>query len=282
MKTEIEKDFKWGFLLDEQELRRILKTCKDHVAKLNLPNETVEHYIGVKLRDGSLIETKEIEDVFSLENEGSKSIEKLRIIFKEQKDDAPSWEISVTFQDGKRNSESWTSVYYKIVGESRDWVFLAAAEIEERLKKNKIISWPHISSREWLIASFMMATIVAMLFSMFFLSDLSPNYGSTLEKAYKNKEISNAIEAMIFVEKSKSEISIGTMITPVLIGASIPFCLYLIVLLILPRISLTYNFYWGEFKVVYDKRKNWLTIFWIAIVLGILASIIAGLILRYV
>lgn len=87
MKTEIMREFKWGFVLNEQELRRIVETCNDHVKKLDLPEEKVEHLISGKLKDGSIVESEDINDILALENDASKSIERLRILFKEAKED---------------------------------------------------------------------------------------------------------------------------------------------------------------------------------------------------
>lgn len=116
---------------------------------------------------------------------------------------------------------------------------------------------------------------------MIFVKDIFPKPGLELEQAYQSGKIKNAIEALIFLEKSREKFSLLNLIWPIIIGASIPFGAFLLISVVLPRISLSYNFYWGDHMAILDKRKSWVKIFWTVIVLGIVASLIGGLILRY-
>jgi len=117
MKTEISKSYTWGYVLSEQDLRRISQTCQEHLSKLQTDSQSVK--ISAKLRDGALIESNDINDITSLENDGSKAVQRVTLIFGDQKE-TPDQFIEVQFQDGWKNPNSWTSINYKIIGPSRD------------------------------------------------------------------------------------------------------------------------------------------------------------------
>jgi hypothetical protein len=134
MKTEVSKGFNWGFLLSEQDLRRIIQTCQEHFSKLEVT--APRQLVSAKLRDGSLIDGEDVNSILSLENDGSKSIQRLKIVFDDGQETSDQ-HIEVQFQDGLKNSEGWTSIDYTVAGPSRDWAFLAASEIEERVRKPK-------------------------------------------------------------------------------------------------------------------------------------------------
>src|SRR5687768_17234870 len=126
MKTEVVKHYQWGFILSEQEVRRIAQTCNDHILK-NVADPRV--IIGAALRDGSLIESDNVDDILSLENAGSKRITRLVLTYDDGKE-INDWSIDLIFQDAKVSARSWNSIITQVTGESRDWAFLAAADLE--------------------------------------------------------------------------------------------------------------------------------------------------------
>jgi hypothetical protein len=134
VKTEVSKSFKWGFLLSEQEIRRIIQACQDHISKLDL--DCTHHLISARLHDGSIVESTDISELLSLENNGSKAVRQLKVVFDDGKEKSDR-RIEVQYQDGLANPDGWTSVNYRIAGPSRDWAFLAASEIEERVRRTK-------------------------------------------------------------------------------------------------------------------------------------------------
>jgi len=113
MKTDITKRFTWGFLLSEQEFRRLVQSCSDAYQKTGqAPKRTL---VTARLRDGALVESERIDDVLSLENNGSKHIELVKFQM-----DPHATMITVRFQDGQKNPGGWTSIDYSVIGESRD------------------------------------------------------------------------------------------------------------------------------------------------------------------
>lgn len=84
MKTEVVKTYKHGFLLSEIELRRLIQTCNDHLEKIVKPKEFFAKF-STTLKDGSILETENIEDIFQLENTGNKCIKGIKLVFTEKK-----------------------------------------------------------------------------------------------------------------------------------------------------------------------------------------------------
>jgi hypothetical protein len=104
---------------------------------------------------------------------------------------------------------------------------------------------------------------------------------AVLESAYKNGEVKDPIEALILLEKARNAEHIGAkFIGYIILCFLLPFVLSWLASLLLPRLYPSYNFYWGDYMSVYDKRKNSMEIFWTVIVLGVLVSLVAGLLLR--
>ena len=276
MRTEVSKAFEWGFLLTEQELRRIFTACREHAEKLG---DKPDPDIAVKLKDGSLVEVKDLDQVLSLENAGSKAIKRLSMAFKDGAD-PNQWEVKVEFLDGYSNTENWNSVRFQVVGASRDLVFLAAAELEERLKKTRIVSWPYLASRRWFGSLIPMLVILVLM--PLFLNNLGTETDalSQLEEAYQGGSVENATEALIFFERAKQE---GRGFRFSLMFGSIMALPFVIVFgggYVLSWLFPAYNFYLGDYVAYYDKRRSISRIVWGVFVLGVVASLIAGLMLR--
>jgi hypothetical protein len=79
MQTEIKRRHKWGFILTEQDLRRIIQTCREHGEKLC--TGSVQQKFSAKLRDGAVTESANIDDIVGLENIGKRRIEKLHLVW---------------------------------------------------------------------------------------------------------------------------------------------------------------------------------------------------------
>lgn len=277
MKTEISKQFKWGFILGEQELRRIIKTCIDNAEKIEPGTYSPE--IEVHLSDGSIIETQEIEDVLALENSGNRTIDSinLRIDSLETK----NWSILVRFQNGRKNKKSWVSSEYEIFAESRDWVFICSSDIEDRIKRCRTMSFDYITSQRWFL---IVPLFLGVLLTTFTNQYIGPakDVADKLQNAYDVGVIKNSIEAIIFVEKTKNTYSFLHDTLPFCIAFISPMIVFAIVGLILPKFYPSYNFYWGDYIPFFDKKRSVVKLIWTVVILGVLASLIAGLILRYI
>ncbi len=279
MKTEVPKAYKSGFTLSEVELRRIAQTCQEHMLKLFAP-QNIRTTFTATLVDGSIIETSVIDDILALENSGSRQVKKITLEYTDEKEPA-EYKIYLIFQNADKVSDSWDSIKLNVTGQTRDWAFLAAADIDERLKKVKQVSSSFIvNNRNFLYVPMIISLVIMMLV-------IPPNFDSSaaidkLEKAYQSGIIKDPIEAMIFLERAKVEPSARlSLIFPMILTFSIPAILMLGLGKIFSVIAPAYNFYWGDYVSYYDKRRSAQNVFWTVIVLGIIVSIISAYIMRF-
>ena len=138
MRTEIDHQYNWGFVLSEQDVRRIAQSGEEHAAKVGA---SAAIRFAAKLKDGSLIESESLDDILSLENGGQKAVNRLTLQW-DDGDERPKSSITVQFEDGQANPKSWDSISISVIGESRDAVFVAAADLEDRVKKTRARAWP--------------------------------------------------------------------------------------------------------------------------------------------
>ncbi len=278
MKTEISKQFHWGFILREAEIRRIMQACDDNAKKIS--SDDYVQKITIHLKDGSIIETQDLDEILGLENIGSKSVEKLSIEMEQIEKENNEWNILVSFQNGYYNKKNWTSVEYEISGEQRDWVFITSSEIEERIKRCRIISLDYIAAHRWFM---IIPLFLGVLVSISVSNHIGPekDIADSLQSAYESGTVKNAIEALIHIERIKNARSFVDTTLPFCIAFVTPLFIFYLLASILPKIYPSYNFYWGDYIPYFDKRKNAIRIIWIVIILGILVSIVAGIILRY-
>jgi len=71
MTTEARKSFSHGFVLTEPELRRIVDVATQQFDKATSPAKTLTR-IKIRFKNGTITEADSLDDLFSLENVGSK------------------------------------------------------------------------------------------------------------------------------------------------------------------------------------------------------------------
>jgi hypothetical protein len=278
MRTEINHEYKWGFLLSEQELRRIAQSCQEHATKIGAGASTT---YSAKLKDGSLIESSTLDDILSLENGSTKAITYLTLLCTDGLEPAET-HLAVQFEDCMRNTKTWDSITVSVVGESRDAVFVAAADLDERVKKTRTRAWPYYVSQQWIMIIPMLIGIALMLTALdyFSMTGYAGYAVEELQKEYAAGRVNNPIEALIFFERLKASRPLSLVLMASLVPFAVPFLAFGLAALLIPKISLSYVFYWGDAIAQYDKRRNAYKIFWTIVVLGVVASLVAGLILR--
>lgn len=280
MKTEVPKTYKTGFTLSELELRRIAQTCQEHMLK-QVAQENIHTLITATLQDGTIIETSVVDDILALENAGSKQVKKVTLEYKDKKEDPANYKISLEFQNADRNPTSWVSIDLNVVGQIRDWAFLAAADIDERLKRVKQLSSSFIVNNRWFVIVPMVISISIMPFVLPS-SFSAPAAIDKLEKAYQSGVIKDPIEAMIFLERAKNDSTARWVyFLPTILSYGIPWLIFWGLGKIFSVVAPAYNFYWGDYVSYYDKRRTAQNIFWIVIVLGIVVSIVSAYIMRF-
>ena len=116
------KIYKGRFIIDEQELRRI-----EEVVKQCLIKDFIISYI-VKFKNGTELETDDLEEILKEENAEEEKIISLEIKGKKKE----GWDILINIDF---NSFGYKDVNIRVEGNSKDWVFLAYSKLEDRIKK---------------------------------------------------------------------------------------------------------------------------------------------------
>jgi hypothetical protein len=272
-KTEVPKTYEFGFVLSEQELRRIAKFCEDQITKRGTP--VVSSFV-VRLRDHSVVETDKVDEILSLENGGQKEIQRLDLTF--SADDNID-QISLNFSDAHINPKSWTSVSWTIKSNDRDWAFLTEAELDDRVKRVKFFSLPYIWSEWSQIINGVFVVLILIIFNYWIepLVVTSVQRADALQAAYQAGKVKGPIEAMIFLERLKSSDRSGyyylAYFVALILGP------YLISALLKWLAAVTYRAYvfnWGDRVLVHERDMSRLKFFWTAGVVAIVVSIVGS------
>jgi hypothetical protein len=272
MRTEIVKKFRWGFVLGEPELRRVLKRMIEAGAKEQNGVEPTYHARAV-LKDGTVIDTQNVDEVFQLENGGMRAIQKVELATAASPP-ASDWSIGVTFQDGNSNIKSWESVQMEISSASRDWAFVTAADLEDSIRRTKILAWDPLQTSR-------LATFITLIVGMLLITWISPYLGMSsttdvqLKERYEAGEFKDAIEALIFIESRKAE-SLKTVQWFMPLLFAIPFIVGWVFVRCMMFLRPSYNFYWGDYITKYDRQKKFGNAVWTLVVLGIVVSVAAN------
>lgn len=273
MHTEIKKSYRWGFALTEQDLRRTAQVALDSLNKIS-GNESADFSMRIKLKDGSVVNASAFEDLFALENSGAKLIHEVGLSWKLGEGDA-SHKVDIDFKNGAENEESWTSISYCVYGATRDWAFVTASEIDERVKRTKLISWQHLFASKWMTAVGMIVATFATLILMTYFTP-QEQYHVTLEKLYQSGELKDPIVALIKLEQLKSERNPSSAMYPMLATYAVLGLLFALLFWVMPKISPSYNFCWGDYLQVYERSRRLRSAFWTLVVVATLVSIAAN------
>jgi len=231
------------------------------------------------LLDGSIIETSVVDEILSLENAGSRQIKKISLEYKDKKDPADH-QIFVMFQNAEINPDSWVSINFSVVGNTRDWAFLAAADIDERIKRVIRLSPSFVvNNRQFIVVP--MAISIALMLFLLPPSPSSPFAADKLEEAYRSGLIKDPIQALILLERARGETGRLDYIAPMMLAFLVPWIILFGLGKLFSVIAPPYNFYWGDYIGYYNKRRSAQNIFWTVVVLGIIVSIISAYIMRF-
>lgn len=125
----VHEEFKKGFLLDEERVRKI----NDLITKRLIPGDKYEIKYKVFREDAFYYDTSSIDEILSEENIRGQKIEQLQIIVNEiiedDKDDNEKFQLVLEF-------DKETGVDLNVSGRSRDFVFLLSSDIKEYVKHN--------------------------------------------------------------------------------------------------------------------------------------------------
>lgn len=300
MYVESVKRYNQGFVLREQDLRRFVDLMNEQFKKIS--TEVVEYSYTIKYKNGAIAITPDLEIVLKQENEGSASIEHLEITGTQTNSGKES-SIKLDFRNPEGiEKEIIGAIKYSIRGQSRDWVFITTSLIEERIDKIKRrqinlspVTFRGRLTKELIKLLFSIALMISLLISLIDgakeITSVRGKVIGEIEAKWKSHSITDPIDIIIQIEKSKHSLESDLNVTTLLFITltSKPFIIAivsLILLVICYSIYLKnypeYNFYWGNYMDIFDKkektRKVLLGVILTTIILGIIVNLVSNFI----
>ncbi len=286
MQVESKKSFNHGFTLTEAELRRTVEAVIEQFKKLvNTP--VPEPSFKIKFRNGVIADTNSIDDVLNQENAGSSQIIRLKALFKNSSENE---DISVEFEfiNADLDEETtYTSARYSILGNSRDWVFVTSTILDERFAKVKRFAPNQLSGkganksvRQLLLPLLTVFIMISVMIPLILITEnkkQTENPGLLLEQAFKKGEITDPIEALIFIEKGKPSGKTQLKeLKPVffILGG---FASLIVLALFFLKFYPIYNFCWGDYTELFNRKESVRKFILTVIIVGIVVSFIGGI-----
>lgn len=279
MQVEAKKSFTHGFVINEAELRRIIDLLVEQHGKLPESRDISQKY-RIKYRNGAIAETASIDEILSQENVASAQVIRIQLSITSTAG-GDSILTSLDFVNADLDDyEGLVSIRFSISGNSRDWVFVTSSLLEERIERIKRICPNQLSlgkrtSPFRLVASMvlsMMLVIASLMFSLF----ARDKPAELLEAAYKSGKITNPIEALILIEKTKEQ-PLGNINN-----------IFFVLLAVLAFLGVTtwfffkyypvFNFCWGDYVEEYRRKESIRKFVMVVVVLGLVISILGGVI----
>jgi hypothetical protein len=183
----------------------------------------------------------------------------------------------------------YVAVRFLIRGQSRDWVFVTSTILEERITKIRRLTLNQFnfkgSARALWGLLIPLLVLLSLLVGMFWaLRDLNKVHpGTVLEEAWKSGKVKDPIEAMIMVEKlrdiafAQSDLnSTMALLKPPIIVAGIALLLVFIGYFLI-RYYPAYNFCWGDYLDVFQRKESRRKFILVVVVVGVLVSFVGGI-----
>lgn len=288
MLVESRKSFKCGFILTEPELRRFIDTITEQFCKIN-PNQKPKSVFTMKFKNGVIATTNSLDEVLTQENGGSGQIVKLEADFS-LGHAGNKTQVNFEFIDADFEEEGgYTSMRYFVRCASRDWIFVTSTLIEERMTKvkrwapNQLIGKSYSGSlfRIFFLSIIVLLLMLLMTFSIFREESRHP-ISLELEKAWEQGTLKDPIDAIIRVQKAQEEQlshSRQRMISEILwpLGFMGSVILLLILFLVLSRYYPVFNFCWGDYIDIFQRKESIRKFIIGVIIIGIIVSFIGGI-----
>jgi hypothetical protein len=282
MKTESRRVLDHGFVLTEQELRRLVDTAAQqmHRARADQVPETSFH---VKFKSGEVVEKLLLEDVLGLENAGSRQIVHLGMEMKGK----PGWEqfaIKIGFTNIRAEVGEYRPILYVVTGEDRDWVLVTASELDDRIAKCRCFNWSRAS---WSVRSGLVFPLFMALFMLLSLGGFlyttarRGQVADRIEAKWKDGTLRDPIEAIILTEKAREareaftwQRIVGWMVVIPLGGTSVVLLSGVFLYYLYPG----YVFCWGDYVKLYERRVAVRRYVVWGIIVTLCLSVVAGMI----
>ena len=106
---------------------------------------------------------------------------------------------------------------------------------------------------------------------------------TNLQDQHRKGLINDPIEVYLTVELKRNSKMLTELMLPALaLGFGIPFLVGFVATQLWTRMAPAYNFYWGDYKAVWDRKQNVLRTIWVVGILGLVISVLAAGVSRYV
>jgi hypothetical protein len=269
-----------GFILTEQELRRLIALSEEQLQKSS-PDEKPSTSYVIKYENGAIAETTSLDEVLQQENTGSSAVVKLRVKSEIGKGRRPT-RINVEFIDKDTGDENDSaSIKYHIYGKTRDWVFVTTSLIEERITKIKRFSFNQFLSKSSVrfFGSLIVPTVlmIALFIGLPSMAGRRQKAITEVESLWKQGQIKDPIDAMLRLQKTNPEYDVLSYFMPaiyILIFILILIGMYILCLRYYP----TYNFCWGDYLHEFNRKESKRKFVLIGVVLTLIISFVGSLI----
>lgn len=293
--VESAKNYIQGFILKEQDFRKIVSLTNEQFYKEGVNNVVWNFFVGFK--NGAVAKTNDINEVLTLENEGQKQITSLRIEANGTKVQESDYTVSIDF-NLLNNRYIKQPIQLIVKGLSRDWVFLTTAELDEKINKLKRTTWPPISLRAG--DSFILLFLpLSMLFFLIFPS--SPSVSSIDRYERQMEGVNNIVEKyntdstysqvglIIDLERNRlkeyipeqSFVFKNFSLSTVIIFFAL-FMLFMLSLAVGSWFQIPYAFYWGEYMETFDRRERIKNYVLSTVIVGGIISIVTNFIYEFI
>ncbi len=290
MRTEASKALKSGFELTEQELRRIYDALVQQMDRINAPQASdLVVTFEVKFRNGVIAEPATLDEILSLENIGSGKVEKLKI--RMEKDiEAAKTSILLEFINVDSETEIGSdAISYSITGNDRDWVFITSSQLEERLTRiRKFAPNQLLKKRQAFLFFQLLFWIPFMIVTIFsaFSSTESRKVQllekiSLVESKWKSGEIKDPAEVSIEIAKIQANFNSSPQLLDWESNKWFLFIMIGLVAILGAALFWVYyfpfyNFLWGDYIKVYERKKSMGRFILIGIIFSIVISVAAN------
>jgi hypothetical protein len=135
MKTELKKPLTHGFVLTEQELRRIYNTM---VQQMNINGKADSRsFFELKYKNGVRAEKASLDEIIASPNSGKWKVQGLKMaLYSKFQPRKTQIEIDFRVPPPPPTKEATTrpySIQYYVVGDEHDWVYLTGSYLDERV-----------------------------------------------------------------------------------------------------------------------------------------------------
>lgn len=260
MGAYVEHDFERGFIIGEEQLRKIhdiIVNRFDKIKPLLYPDYRISR------GDSYSYTTKDIKDVLSEDNDDWRAITQLDIMTSE--DDI--FEFRLTFYRG--------GVTIYITGEDRDSVFLIFSDLREYIKNDVLVRRPLNSLMGRGIGLAMFSLFMASS-TIYLISNTFPHDSAALQKAIESSDLSYKFNYLLN-ERKASNFGMTFSLWMALMVIGMATFSTNVISNIWNAIFPANIFLFGKRKISFERRsKLWGNVVWVVLI-GALVSILAGL-----